>query len=143
MEEAMQSYMNVIVGTPVGVAIAGLLARAAAQAVCRVYSKLEERRGLEAAIRDSRPTDRADVVRAYAECLAAQSEARLNRRKRTVDNSDSSTQANATPPRGKTQPSKLSATHGFRSEAGSGEFDPTRSTSMCPLAAGLRKARQI
>jgi hypothetical protein len=77
---------HLAIGAPVGLVIAGLVARA----VYRIYARLEERRGLEAAIRDSNPSDRAEVVRAYAECLAAQSGSRLSLRQRKPGSSDPS-----------------------------------------------------
>jgi hypothetical protein len=70
-EEKMHLYASLMASIPEGLVIAGLLARTAARLVCRMHGRLEDRRGLESAIRDSEPGDRADVVRAYAECLAA------------------------------------------------------------------------
>lgn len=67
----MHLYASLITSIPEGVVIAGLLARTAARVTCRMHDRLEDRRGLESAIRDSEPSNRADIVRAYAECLAA------------------------------------------------------------------------
>ena len=67
----MHLYASVITSIPAVVVMTGVLARTAARMVCRIHGRLEDRRGLESAIRGARSSDRADIIRAYAECLAS------------------------------------------------------------------------
>lgn len=76
-EEKMYLLASVITTVPTGLVMAWIFARTVARVICRMHGRLEDRRGLESAIRDTEPGDRADIVRAYAECLAAARRMRL------------------------------------------------------------------
>jgi hypothetical protein len=75
----MHLYVSAIASVPAAMVTVGLVLRTVVLAICRMYGKLEDRRGLESAVRNTEPGDRAGIIRAYAECLAATHRPRYRR----------------------------------------------------------------
>jgi hypothetical protein len=67
----MDTWVHLIASLPPVAAAAVVLVQLVVRAVGRVCDRIEDRRGLEIAVRGTRPTDRADIVRAYAEAIGA------------------------------------------------------------------------
>jgi hypothetical protein len=70
-EAAMDVLAHLLGSLPPVAAAVVVLVHLLVRAAGRAYDRIEDRRGLEVALRDTRSAHRADVVRAYSETIGA------------------------------------------------------------------------